>query len=251
MKGVCFAIVLACLLAGPALGDWKPGDPYKMHFPQLPDATGWDVMATQPKVLADDWVCTGTGPVSDIHFWGSWQGDQVGQIMNAHLSIHSNVAVGPNGYSVPGPVLWSWDVDPTLIANEPASPQGWYDPNTGYWQKPNHNLWFQYNIVNIPNAFVQQQGQVYWLDIQMTTVNGVWGWKTADVNQYPAPYTGQHFMDDAVWADMVNGQLTSPWTHLLDPVSQQSLDLAFVITPEPVTFALLTIGGVAILRKRR
>ena len=28
------------------------------------------------------------------------------------------------------------------------------------------------------------------------------GWKTADVRQYPPPNTGQHFMDDAVWIDV-------------------------------------------------
>jgi hypothetical protein len=32
-----------CLLAAVASADWFPGDNHKMHFPQLPDAQGWDV----------------------------------------------------------------------------------------------------------------------------------------------------------------------------------------------------------------
>jgi hypothetical protein len=46
---------------------------HKMHFPQLPDLEGWDVYAVYPKTLADDWQCSETGEVLDIHFWGSWR----------------------------------------------------------------------------------------------------------------------------------------------------------------------------------
>jgi hypothetical protein len=48
---------------------------HKMHFPQLPDPTGWDVRAY---CIEDDWQCSETGYVSDIHFWGSWHADEVG-----------------------------------------------------------------------------------------------------------------------------------------------------------------------------
>lgn len=67
--------VLGCVLAlaGPALADWDKFDGHKMHFPQYPDEDGWDVKADDGICLADDWMCTGTGPVSDIHFWGSWK----------------------------------------------------------------------------------------------------------------------------------------------------------------------------------
>ena len=56
--------------------DWKPGSPHKMHWPQLPDLgfTGIDVAATQV-TLADDFKCTATGPIHDIHIWGSFDKD--------------------------------------------------------------------------------------------------------------------------------------------------------------------------------
>jgi len=44
-----------------------------MHYPQLPDTDGWDVDATMPITVVDDWTCSETGWVKDIHFWGGWE----------------------------------------------------------------------------------------------------------------------------------------------------------------------------------
>lgn len=49
--------------ASTSVGKWE----------QLPDEDGWDVMAMD-RCLADDWACTRSGEVTDIHFWGSWHG---------------------------------------------------------------------------------------------------------------------------------------------------------------------------------
>ncbi|MCX6832485.1 MAG: hypothetical protein NT028_10220, partial [candidate division Zixibacteria bacterium] len=88
--------------------DWDPGDPYKMHFPQLPNESGWDVNATDPVVLAEDWQCSETGWVKDIHFWGSWKNGIVGQIQYFNLMICSDIPANPPQipYSRPGPSLW-------------------------------------------------------------------------------------------------------------------------------------------------
>ena len=64
---ILFAMAAIALLAVPAAADWEPGMPFKMHYPQLPDPMGWDVKFTDPIVLADDWRCTQTGPVDDVH----------------------------------------------------------------------------------------------------------------------------------------------------------------------------------------
>lgn len=84
MKILITFSALACvaLLAAPAIADWHPGDGHKMHFPQLPDENGWDVNASGGICLADDWMCSETGPVSDIHFWGSWKHGLEGRIAN-------------------------------------------------------------------------------------------------------------------------------------------------------------------------
>ena len=66
-----------------------------------------------------------------------------------------------------------------------------------------------------------------------------WGWKTSQ----------NHWNDDAVWPSVSALQVT--WHELRDPITQESLDLAFVITAEPATLGLLLLGGLALLRRRR
>ena len=76
---------------------WQPGDDYKMHYPQLPDEFGWDVNATYPLVLADDWQCSETGWIKDIHFWGSWHNNIEGIIDSFLLSFHHDIPAGAPG----------------------------------------------------------------------------------------------------------------------------------------------------------
>ncbi|MEW6250533.1 MAG: hypothetical protein AB1716_07785 [Planctomycetota bacterium] len=225
------------LFVVPAVADWNPGQPYKMHFPQLPDPEGWDVMGTFPKVLADDWLCTETGPVTDIHFWGSWREGLVGQITAIDLSIHAN---NPGPPSTPvNPPLWARRFFPGQWRERVygTGPQGWFNPNTGFWRRPDHSIYYQYNFVGIEQPFTQLRGTIYWLDVSVHTQTGYeWGWKTS-LN---------HFMDDAVFGDYPNPQ----WRELRDPITGQSLDLAFVITPEPGALVLLAVGSLVLLRQR-
>ncbi len=124
MVGLKLKLLLVCALvffvgAPVALGGgapvgWYPGDGHKMHFPQTPDPTGWDVsfwlnfmgMIPLQGELADDWQCSETGPVEDIHFWISWQYGQQGTLGPATVSIYSNDPCGPGGYSEPDELLW-------------------------------------------------------------------------------------------------------------------------------------------------
>ena len=215
-----------------------------MHYPQLPDPFGWDVNATFPQVLADDWQCSETGPVSDVHLWGSWEFDQGAPdlITNIHLSIHSNIpAPAGGGFSMPGELLWEGDFFTgqfTVIDPYGTGDQGWYDPSTGDSRRPDHNLFNQINIVDIPDPFIQIKDEVYWLDVSVHTVSESirWGWKTSQ----------DHFMNDAVWADDPFSSITG-WQELIDPQTGESLDLAFVITPEPATLIVLALGLLPIL----
>ncbi|MGB7062239.1 MAG: hypothetical protein WBF13_07790 [Candidatus Zixiibacteriota bacterium] len=191
--------------------DWQPGDPHKMHYPQLPDEDGWDVNATQPLVLADDWECSEEGWVKDIHFWGSWKHGIEGTIVGFWLSIHSNIpdpdGPGP-GYSMPGQTLWELyveDFDFTPI--DPPTMEGWYDPSTGEVFPDDHQAYFQYNIcLQEPDWFYQYQDTIYWLNISAIVLeypDAVWGWKSSE----------NHFMDDAVWAYW--GELD--WVEIYEP----------------------------------
>lgn len=239
--GVGFAVAPA------AHADWNPGDPHKMHWPQLPDPQGWDVNMTWPKVLADDWRCTQTGPVTDIHFWFSWMQDRQAPIEWIDISIHADIPATPTQHSMPGELLWARRVFPGTpgfsIRPYGTGEQGWFDPKTGFWHRPDHLLYFQANIVNIPDPFIQQFGTIYWLDLSIKLPDGInerIGWKTSR----------DHFNDDAVWQH--RGEPPPwPWNELRDPLTQESLDLAFVITPAPGTVALLGLASIIAARRRR
>ncbi len=191
--------------------------PFKMHFPQRPDELGWDVLATDPQILADDWLCTETGFISGIHFWGSWLDDIEGNILAFDVRIYSDV---PGSPSTPGTLLWQW-VAPAGSWTEsrivPGTLEGWYDPSVPLSLANNHANYFRYDLQPIPDTFFQFYGTIYWLAITAIVEDGTgqWGWKSSI----------DHFNDAAVWR---NG---GPWLDMFEPTSvKQRLDLSFVIT---------------------
>ena len=183
----------------------------KMHFPQLPDETGWDVNATDPLVVADDWRCTESSLVNEICFWGSWKDDVVGTITSFHLSVHGDIPFHPlTGFSMPGELLWSGDfpLEDFFVAGPFIGDQGWYDPSTPVAIPSDHTQYFEYCITDIADPPKQREGGIYWLDISATVAepDRFWGWKTSK----------DAWNDDAVWSP----EIPSPtWDELYDPVT--------------------------------
>ena len=95
-----------------AFADWDLTMPAK--WVQRPDEmpTGIDVSASYNFILADDFECWETGPITDIHIWGSWLYDILPENgpddVIFTLSIHGDIPAdeSPTGYSIPGDVLW-------------------------------------------------------------------------------------------------------------------------------------------------
>lgn len=230
----------ACLMAvsvfvAPVCADWFMGDPYKMHYPQLPDPNGWDVDATT-QWIADDWLCTESGPVSDIHLWYSWKNGVPGTLAGVLLKIYSDMpADDPEnevGYSYPDELLWERGFEaPLLTIMAGTGLQGWYDPGEPLVIVEDHELYYQVNIVQIQEPFYQEKGDIYWLAVHFIPEEpGVLaGWKTSK----------DHWNDDAVYG--ISGN--PPWAELIDPLTLESLDMAFVIVPEPASLVLIVLGG--------
>lgn len=275
---IFMAATLILAISGVVYADWNPEQPAK--WVQMPDLTptGIDVFATTPKILADDFECTETGLIKDIHIWGSWL-DDVLPVNDAgaydpsrvgfRLSIYADIPEDPTteSHSMPGEELWSLDVQPgqfqvNLYADDLQ--EGWYNPNTGEYTFPGDTKCYQYNFFIDPANAFRQAGSlnnpvIYWLGVQASPVAtptapaGVFvdpegpkfGWKTSL----------DHWQDDAVWADAPIGAPVGPWNELRYPDGHQlypdSMDLAFAITPEPTTIALLGLGSLVFLRKRR
>ena len=287
-RKLIMAVLAVAFLCTSAIADWDPGMDYKMHYPQLPDLNnGLDVLAgytLQPvptvKFLADDFLCTETGPITDVHIWGSWLNDlwpDPGVVPGGHgtfiLALYDDIPAGVvEPWSMPGELLWRTQFKPgeyqaRLYEN---APEEFYDPNQNVILGADNTVW-QYNFyIDEPLAWQQEVGKTYWLAvanvdpnndglIDVTDLTNVaadnlrFGWKTS-----MDPWN-----DDAVFIDVVNdpfGQLVDaieppmgaplPWQELISPLTGESLDLSFVITPEPATLALLSLGALAVLRKR-
>jgi len=275
-------LAAAVLVAAPALADWDPGDPAKwVQRPDLSDH-GMDVNVSatmlQGNMVADDWECTQTGPVTAVHLWGSWKNDQLPGLLNGtptavqfRLLFFSDVpaADSPTGYSTPGDLLWSGLFTSTgagiplpagkFTAREYATDldEGWYDPRFGNYQPHGDTVCWQYNLemgggTFPPEPFMQRGTTtnpiVYWLGVvafpaedPFGQLTGLFGWKTSV----------DHWNDDATYGYVLSGQYPQDWVELHHPTGGESLDMAFVIVPEPVSASVLGLGAVALLRRRR
>ena len=220
---------------GTAPCEWQRGDPHKMHWPQLPDlsATGIDISLSRG-MLADDFKCTGTGPIRDIHIWGSFLEDILPPngpgSLTLELSIYSDIPATTDRWSRPGTLLWQRTFKPGeyIASRVHEGPEDWYDPAANQYLPGNHKQAYQYDFCIDLDPFVQQEGTIYWLavrEIRTSTTNYAFGWKTASP-QYrwndDATYLGSAGTVSTGWARM-----TYPKGHSLEG---QTLDLAFVIT---------------------
>jgi hypothetical protein len=260
MKKLITICAVAAMLAigSTANAHWDSSMPYKMHYPQLPDPYGWDVSLTNAS-LADDWQCSENGDVKDIHLWFSIKGYNSQELPelpagpNINVSIYSNIFITPpegsESYSLPKDLLWSRTFTDSQYDAEYAGSgnQGWFNPVTQEAVYPDHTAYYLLNIENIDAPWKQVAGTIYWLGISLSWPTEVpsppeMGWKTSN----------DHFMDDAAWSTAGAGWQPDLEYPSNDPLNRdgQSIDLAFVITPEPATVALLTLGGLAMLRRR-
>jgi hypothetical protein len=175
--------------------------------------------------LGDDWQCTETGPVTDIHFWASWVNNDVGTINDFWVSIWSDNPVGPGGHSEPNQILWNrvFTAGDFTVRRMTPDWQGWFEPDIGEYWENNHNEWCQVNIEDIDDPFPQKEGEIYWLviaDVNVSPAGSVQlGWKESG---------SPHFRDDAVWWNWKD----EVWEELTDPLTGETMDLAFVITGE-------------------
>jgi hypothetical protein len=98
--------------------------------------------------------------------------------------------------------------------------QGWFLP-PDYYRENDHFLYWQINIPEIADPFIQEAGTIYWLVISMPffvdpfAPPGV-GWKTSL----------DHFQDAAVFG------WPGSWMPISDPINGEEIDFAFVITGE-------------------
>lgn len=225
---------------------------------QLPDLSvrGIDVRDTLPLVLADDFLCTQRGLITDIIVWGSWRHDILPPDptqVRFTLSFHEDIPATPETYSRPGVIRWVQTFPPgsfTAMPYQGNIQEGWWDPRDPQsYEFPGDTVCWMYRFQVPPNmAFCQEgnpdQPKVYWLDVQAEPLGATvaqFGWKTS-IN---------HWNDDAVWG-MGPEPYPGPWQELRYPpgheLQGQSIDLAFALSgnlpcPPPVCIGDLNCDG--------
>ena len=272
------AVAAVILLAAPAMADF-PDNQNTWKWAQFPNDTGqppdnasWDVNFTFPNVLADDFKCDQRTRITDVHIWFSVIDDVIGfdhtnavpdpaaierAIDYVHLSIHDNDPGDPPEIpSMPTGSKWAADFQDFKVQYWAPHEQGWIEPGVDSWFPDHQHIWLLNVYIPESEAFLQEGTPdnpiTYWLDASVKLKPGyenVWlGWKTAESSQIDDAVYGQMPTagagDDIVWGGS-----------LVDPITEESLDLAFIITPEPGTMAMLIgaglIGLVAFARRRR
>ena len=264
------SLVLSLVLGASAavMADWGEDDGYKMHWPQLPDLENGQVFESSVNDegtagMADDFLCTENGYITDIHVWGSWYEDEVCDDAFFWIGIFSNISEedpeNPEDYSMPGELLWerefgSEDYTRRLWASSETIDY-YYPSPSDYWIRVDCSDVYQYNfLIDAEEAFYQEQDSIYWLSVVVTYADDGgedtkwWGW----ISCLPE----DKWNDDGAWFPI---DLPFEWQELFylyfDEVeedwypTEDSADLAFVITttPPPVGGELFPVDKLSIL----
>ncbi len=258
MTAICIGLLTTLTASAATKGHYQPVDLSSNHL---------SVLATTPKVLADDFLCIDPIPVTHVEIWGSWyNGTAVPEIppkpADIRLSIHDDIP-DPDGagplYSKPGALRWEKTFTPaeyTVTNAAQGLTTAWYDPNTGAFLTVGYAVVDKYTFdIAEVDAFVQEGThavpRTYWLDVEVFPEDPQeeFGWKASTV----------HWNDDAVWGDMPNptwGELRYPDGH---QYHDDSIDLAFIIegeaadepvVPEPAGLGLIGLALLAVRRRR-
>ncbi len=163
-------------------------------YEQEADSNGVDI---KYGVLADDWICTETGPIAEICFAHSWKDGIVGTITGIWVNIYDDNA------GVPGSIIFSqFKTQGDTVRY--SGLEGWYDPYTNTFLPDNHTKFYRHKLELIP-PFIQQAGTHYWLSIVPIVVPPEEiGWKTSLIDPFnravyfdgawlPLPYSGLAF----------------------------------------------------------
>lgn len=249
------AVLWLVLAATTARADWPNANKTKYYQPPDLTPTSYNVLAAQPPagagiglplILADDFPCTETGFITDIHIWASWLGDTAtANIPDIPITLGfwSDVPATPGNPSHPGALLWSRTFLPggaipghykKVPAGSPPSPFWNPDPfPAGSIMGTDFIVW-QYNFYpDTQQPLFEQMGTAtvptnYWLSVTAGANVVAFGWRTS----------ADHHGDDAVFGHLTaTGIPAGDWQELFDPIQipSKSLDLAFALTTTPQT----------------
>ena len=240
-------LVLLLLIAAGAAGQTQPcPEANGVKYVQWPDTTpnGVDVWNSStfppgvtdgPWLLADDFVCTNTGPITDIHLWGSWLNNQiVPNTITFWVGLFDDVPAGPgNPFSRPGQLLWEECFAPGSYSElpGPTGQETFLDPGPPTTVGTDQQIWYYcFYPTNPPTQYGSSSHPTnYWLAVyaQMPAAGGgYFGWKTTTNVQHDVSV--HTFFNPQTCPNLALGTSLAGWTPTVTSgTAQRSLDLAF------------------------
>jgi uncharacterized repeat protein (TIGR01451 family) len=219
-------------LAFALYGDVTPPSPKWLQEPNT-GSRGIDIFCPPgySREMGDDFLCNQTGPITGASLWGSWLENEPADNTSFNLAIYSNIPASESGsFSMPGEELWSQHFSPgqyqASLYSTGVEALFW-DPETDADTQDN-TVWRYDFAIDPATAFIQSQGQVYWLVMSMDygiqvapQDDGGWegppnafGWRGA-LKQWRA---------SAVWSEEPD-----EWNELYVPQDENELDLALAL----------------------
>jgi hypothetical protein len=188
---------------------WWPGEGPFPKWTQSPNVNWPGIHSDQAILLADDWRCEG-GVVTDVHWYGNYESEQVGVgLAGFNLWIYADAGGMPAG--PPGLPLWSAWV-PFALANE---------TDTGLLNSEGNRI-FRYDHF-LDEPFNQEEGIIYWLVLQAIPNAGdpapLWRWQEAG----------------RTWPPILNAAMSMPAGAGWIPIcwaDETCTDFAFVVTSD-------------------
>lgn len=215
---------------------------YELKWSQPPVSTnpgnifrGWDEESVygSEQIVADDWVCLRTNPVTGICWWGSfigWSQSVPRDLPPAFvITIWSDEPAGQVPFSTPRECLWLYH-----CTNYTWSFAGWdFDPRSSQ-TPPDACFKFQ---CELPEGFFQPTvSNIYWVSIaadygQNPGVTYPWGWKTRprDPNSRAPDAAVRVFIP----TQPVPGSTFKSGAPILWPTQTNAWDMAFQLSSSP------------------
>jgi len=188
-------------------------------------------------IVSDDWMCEDNRPITDIHWWGSYQGWNENTPPEVsprrfHIGIWTDKpATEDEPWSHPNETVWELEVPRSDVRERPVG--------CDYYPERGVDRCFRYDLLIPEEHWFHQDPesatQIYWISIaavyeRADPVEYMWGWKTRP----------QFFNDDAVRIGLPEfphiGSLFERGSPIEEP-DGVSWDMAFELTtlrPTPV-----------------
>jgi hypothetical protein len=148
--------------------EWEPAKEVVVKWTQLPEIGGVGITSERIAAIglesesADDFLCDNGAPIVAVEWWGvDWTGEAIDYFI---IRFYGDVPGPP--FSHPGDLLYEEECHAFTSEQVVGQPDQYY-----YY-------------ADLPSAFDQDGGNIYWISIQAVHADDQWFWLECDASYY-------------------------------------------------------------------